>query len=82
MYKPDTTFDAPNGSIEDWINISTSKFATESSFNGPSDEAGDSSIFNSNRSNLSKKSLINRLDYIAKGRYSSLRAISNELETS
>ena len=68
MYKPDTGFDAQNGSIEDWINISTSKFATESSFNGP-DEAGDASTFNSNRSNLSKKSLINKLDYIAKGSY-------------
>ena len=67
LYKPATSDDAQNGSVEEWINISASKFATESTFNMP-DEAGDSSICNANRTNLSKKSLVSRLDTIAKGK--------------
>ena len=67
LYKPATSDDAQNGSVEEWINVSASKFATESTFNMP-DEAGDSSICNANRTNLSKKSLVSRLDTIAKGK--------------
>ena len=67
LYKPATSDDAQNASVEEWINISATKFATESTFNMPH-EAGDSSLNNGNRTNISKKSLVNRLDTIAKGK--------------
>ena len=67
LYKPATSDDAQNASVEEWINISATKFATESTFNMPH-KAGDSSLCNANRTNISKKSLVSRLDTIAKGK--------------
>ena len=67
LYKPNNSDGAQKASIEEWINISTSKFATESTFNMPN-EAGDSSICNASKTSLSKKSLVSRLDTIAKGK--------------
>ena len=67
LYKPSGSESIPKDSIEEWINVSASKFATESTFNIPN-EAGDVSINNTNRSNPSKRSLVHRLDHIAKGK--------------
>ena len=54
-------------SIEEWINLSSTQFLTESAFTVPGG-AGDTTVNYANASPLSKKSLLNKLDMISKGK--------------
>ena len=66
LYKPAEDSIFKDDSIEEWINLSSTKFLMESGFTGPG-ATGDASFNFSNVSHMSKKSLLNKLETISKG---------------
>ena len=64
--KPTFDLDVNDKSIEEWINMSSAQFLRESAITRPGG-VGDTSFHYANASHLSNKSLVNKLDRIARG---------------